>query len=147
MAAANKFDQFITDLCDGVHKNGVNTGSPTDLWKVYLANDVPSASADSVKTDLAEITNINGYSGPQSINLGRSKSGGTITLTATDVVITANVGSPQGIGPFRYVVLFNDTPVSPLDPLICWWDYGSALTLQSSETFTIDFGATLATIS
>ena len=43
------------------------------------------------------------------------------------------------MGPFRYVVLYNDTPIPPADPLIGWYDYGSDLTLLSGETFTIDF--------
>ena len=58
-------------------------------------------------------------------------------MTAVDVVWTAS-GS---MGPFRYVVAYNDTPTSPADPLIEYWDYGSSITLASGETFTADFGA------
>lgn len=144
MAAANKFDCFVRDLCNGVHAGAMGTASPSDVWKLYLSNDTPSASADSVKTDLAEISLTGGYGGGQSIGLGRSQSAGVITLTAQDIVFTAS-GSPS-FPAFRYVVLFNDTPVSPVDPLIVWWDYGQSLALDSSETFTVDFGATLATI-
>ena len=65
----------------------------------------------------------------------QAENGGTLTVTGVDVVITAT-GS---VGPFRYVVLQNTTPSTPLDPLIGWWDYGSAITLANTETFTIDF--------
>jgi len=65
-------------------------------------------------------------------------------LTGVDVVITASGGT---VGPFRYVVLMNTTPSSPLDPLIAYWDYGSAVTLNDGETFTIDFGASVLTIA
>jgi hypothetical protein len=27
-----------------------------------------------------------------------------------------------------------------------WWDYGQELALDTAETFTVDFGASLATI-
>jgi hypothetical protein len=48
----------------------------------------------------------------------------------------------SGTVTFRYVVLYNDTPTSPADPLIAWWDYGSNVTLNSGETFTVAFDAT-----
>jgi hypothetical protein len=55
------------------------------------------------------------------------------------VVFTASGGT---IGPFRYAVLYDDTPTSPADPLVSWWDYGSSITLNAGETFTVDFDAT-----
>jgi hypothetical protein len=56
-------------------------------------------------------------------------------LTGNDVVFTASGGN---IGPLRYAVLYNDTPASPLDPLIGWWDRGSAVTLNDGDSLTID---------
>jgi hypothetical protein len=44
-------------------------------------------------------------------------------------------------------VVYNDTPTSPADPLIGYYDYGSAITLQIGESLTIDFGASLLTIA
>ena len=52
-----------------------------------------------------------------------------------DMVLTASGGS---IGPFRYVVLYNDTQTSPAKPLICYWDYGSSISVATSQTFTLD---------
>jgi len=129
MASFNKFDQFVEDLGLGVHN--LNTGT----LNVYLSNAAPSASADAVKTDLAEISTGNGYTGPVDTQNTFAESGGTATLTGTKVVITAS-GS---VGPFQYVALYNDTPTSPADPLIGWWNYGSALTLANGETFSIKF--------
>lgn len=68
---------------------------------------------------------------------------GVISVAGVDVTITASGGS---VGPFRYVVLYNDTPSSPLDPLIGWWDYGAAITLSDGESFETDFGASIFTI-
>jgi hypothetical protein len=59
-----------------------------------------------------------------------------------DVVWTASGGT---VGPFRYVALYNDTHAS--DALIGWWDYGSGLTLQATETFTVDFGSSIFTLA
>lgn len=142
MASFNKFEQFVTDVAAGVHASAL--GADTDTLKIYLSNAAPSASADAVKADLAEITNENGYTAPEDTANAFTDSGGTITVAGTDVTITANGGT---VGPFRYVVLYNDTPSSPADPLIGWWDYGSAITLQDGESFTTDFGASLFTIA
>ena len=139
MAAFNKFEQFSEDLAEGVHDlNG-------DTLKVYLSNTTPSASADAVKADLAEISGGNGYTaGGHDTQNATSRSGGTTSVTGTDIVITASSGT---VGPFRYAVLYNDTPSSPADPLIGWWDYGSEITLQDTETFTVDFGSSQLTIA
>lgn len=129
MAAFNKFQQFVQDLAEKVH----NLSS--DTIEVYLSNAAPSASADAVKADLAEITNQNGYTAPVDTQNTGAEASGTYTLTGTKVVVTAT----GTVGPFQYVVLQNTTPSSPLDPLIGWWDYASALTLNNGETFSIKF--------
>jgi hypothetical protein len=138
MATFNKFNQFVEDLGSGVHQ----FAAAGHTLKVYLSNATPSASLDLIKTDLAEITNQNGYTAPVDIQNDMTESGGTATVTAVDVVITAS----GAVGPFQYAVIYNDTPSSPLDPLIGWYDYGSAVTLANGETFTVNFGASLLTI-
>jgi hypothetical protein len=135
MATFFKFNQFIEDLGRGVHN--LETG----LLKVYLSDAAPSATLDFIKTDIAEIATGNGYTGPLDVSGTYSQSSGTGNLAGTDQVITAS----GAVGPFRYAVLYNDTPTSPNDPLIGAWDYGSEVTLAAAETFTVDFGATIAT--
>jgi hypothetical protein len=39
-------------------------------------------------------------------------------------------------------VLYNDTPTSPADPLIGWWDNGAPVTLTAGQSFTVDYDAT-----
>lgn len=139
MATFNKFETFVGDLGDKVHD------LDADLIKVYLSNATPSTSADAVKADLADITAENGYTaGGDDATAAWSEATGTGTLTGVDIVFTASGGT---IGPFRYAVLYNDTPATPLDPLIAWWDYGSAVTLLDGETFTVDFGASILTLA
>lgn len=134
MAAFNKFNQFVQDVAHKVH----NLGS--DTLKVLLTNTAPSAT-NAVKADLTEISAGNGYTagGTTGTISSSGQVSGTYTLKVADVVFTASGGT---IGPFRYAVLYNDTPTSPADPLIGWWDYGSSITLQAGETFTVDFDAT-----
>ena len=115
----------------------------TDTLKVYASNDTPDAALDDVKTDLAEITAANGYpSGGSDVTNLYSEAAGTGTMTGTDVVWTASGGS---FGPLRYVVLYDDTHAS--DILSGWWDYGSSITVNDGETFTVDFASSILTIA
>ena len=131
MASYNKFENFVGDLGLKVHQ------LDTDLLQVYLTAAVPSASADTIKTELAEISTGNGYSGPIDILSTYVEASGTGTLQGTKAVVTAT----GAVTAFRYVVLYNDTPSSPLDPLISWWDYGSTLSLLNGETFSVKFNS------
>ena len=133
MASFNKFNQFVADVASGVHQ--MQTGT-THVYKVMLTNTAPTA-ANAVKADITELGAGNGYvAGGVSVGtITGSQSSGTFKFVGgTDPVVTAT-GS---VGPFRYSVLYNDTPTSPAKPLIGWWDYGSAVTLNSGETFTVD---------
>lgn len=139
MASFNKIEGFVGYL--GLKKIDLNG----DTFNTYLSNATPSASADDVKSDLAEITQEHGYTAPNDVQNTFSESGGTGTMAATDITNTASGGS---FGPFRYIPLYDDTPASsPTDPLAGWWDYGSALTVNDGESFTEDFGASLATLA
>jgi len=134
MASFNKFNSFVEALAEKVHNLGADT------LKVYLSNATPDAAADSIKTDLAEISAGNGYTaGGNTASVSSSaQSSGTYKLVLDDPATwTASGGS---IGPFRYAVLYNDTATN--DELIGWWDYASSITLASGETFKVDFDPT-----
>ena len=139
MATYNKFQQFVEDLGKGVHQ--LHAAGHT--LKVYLTNNTPDAATDAVKADLVGITEENGYAAAD-IQNDYTETSGTAPLTAVDVTFTASGGS---FGPFRYAVIYNDTPTSPEDPLICWHDYGESITVAADESFDIDFGASLFTLT
>ena len=134
MAAFQKFNAFVEHLAEKVHNLGADT------LKVLLTNTAPVAT-NSVKADLTEISAGNGYTagGTAASITSSSQTSGTYKLVLGDVVFTASGGT---IGPFRYAVLYNDTPTSPADPLIGFWDYGSSITLNDTEPFTVDYDPT-----
>lgn len=128
MAAFNKFNPFVEALAEKVH----NLGS--DQLAVALTANAPSA-ANAVLADLTQIS----YASLSSRNITTASStqtSGTYKLTLNDLTLTASGSVP----PFRYVAIFNDTAASK--NLIGWYDYGSNVTLNSGETFTIDFDGT-----
>jgi hypothetical protein len=129
----NKFNQFTKDLIEGVHVFGSNT------FKTMLCNTAPTSS-NAILSDLTEIGTGNGYSaGGTTSTMTTSTSSGTAKATLGQVVFTASGGT---IGPLRYTVAYNTTPTSPLKPLVGYYDYGSSITLNDGETFTVTYDAT-----
>lgn len=126
--ALTKFTAFATEL--GLASHNLNTHTV----KAALTNTAPSAGQTTFDpvTNHAAPAAANGYTtgGHDTTNLFSSGK-----MTGTDIEITATAG---GIGPFRYVVLYND---DSSDKLIGWYDYGTSITLAEGEKFTIDFDA------
>lgn len=136
MAAFTKLNGFVEHLAEGVHNLGSNQ------LAVALSNTAPASETTNPNSTtaacvLANVTQIS-YTNLSSRNvttISSSQTSGTYKLDLTDLTLSAT----GTVGPFRYIYLFNDTPTSPADPLIGYFDYGSALTLNNGESLTIDF--------
>jgi hypothetical protein len=130
MAVFNWFNAFTKDLGTKIHNLS------GDTLKVMLTNTAPVATNTST-ANITEITAGNGYvTGGKALNSQSFFStGGKSTLTAASLVFAASGGS---VGPFRYAVLYNSTAGGNL---IGWYDYGSSLTLATSQILTITWDA------
>lgn len=133
MATFNKFNQFVEDLAEGVHNLG--TGALTIA--LTAAANAPVAT-NSILANLTQISYTNLSSRVIGSPTSSAQTSGTYKLVLPDLTLTAS----GAVATFRYVVIYNDTPTSPADPLIGWYDYGSDVTLGSGDTFTIDFDGT-----
>lgn len=136
MAVFNKFNAFVENVAEGVHNLG------TGQLVIALTNSAPLAS-NSVLADITQIAYTN-LSSRNVTTSSSSQTSGTYSLVCNDLVLTSTGGTT---GPFRYAVLYNDTPTSPADPLIGYYDYGSSITLADGETFTVNFGANVLTLA
>jgi len=126
VASYNKFQPFVEAVAEKKH----NLGS--DTLKVALTNTAPTADND-VLTDITEIDYT--YCSDRALTVSSSsQTSGTYKLVVADKTISASGGA---VGPFRYVVIYNDTATN--DDLICWFDYGSSITLADGESIVLDF--------
>lgn len=133
MTAFSKVNSFVEALAEKKHNLGADT------LKLLLSNTAPDPATATVKADVTEITPGNGYTmGGMTITVTASaQTAGIYKLVANDLTITAAGGT---IGPFQYVVLYNDSATN--DELIGFWDFGSPVTLADGEGFPIDFSGT-----
>ena len=137
MASPTFFNAWKDNVVEVVH-------SGTDQFVVALtaAANAPVAT-NSVLADLTQISYTN-LSSRNITTSSSSQTSGTYSLVFADLVLTASGGS---VATFRYVVIYDDTPSSPADPLVLFYDYGSNVTLLDTETFTLDFGSSLYTLA
>ena len=137
MAVFNKYQSGVTILV-------TTANASTDGFKLALTNAAPNAATHTVLADITQISAGNGYSaGGSSVAVTASSATGVYTLTQdATVTLTAAGGT---IGPFRYVVFYDDTVAS--DPLLSFFDYGSSITLLDTETFAMGANATLFTVT
>ena len=129
MATFTKFQPFVEAVAEKKH----NLGS--DQLKVALTNTAPNAT-DSTLSQITEVSYT--YLSTRNITTSTSaQSSGTYKLVVSDLTLTSTGGST---GPFRYIVIYNDTATN--DDLICYFDYGSNLTLSDGDTLNLDFDGT-----
>ena len=126
MATFVKYQKGVEALVEGI-----NAGS--DAWKVALSNRAPVVASDATLTDASEISAGNGYTagGNAATTSSSAQTSGTYKLILNSP--TAWTATGGSIGPFQYAILYDSTT----DNLIGYWDYGSAVTLSTGESFSV----------
>lgn len=145
MATFTKVNDFVLNLCEVIDIDG-------DALKLAFSNTAPGSETSDPTADgngvLANVTQIAYTNWTDDLTADRvltsgtlthAQSSGTFTLDyGADIVITASGGA---IADHRYIYLWDDTPTSPADPLICVWDHGSAISLGDGDSATLSFNA------
>lgn len=140
MASWNKFQQFAENIGKGVH-NFTSDSTCTITVALCAAANAPVAT-NAVLADLTEIAYTN-LSSRVVTGITFEHTTGTAAMTGTDLTLTAS----GTVATFRYIVFYDDDPTSPANPLIAWLDYGSNVTMLTTETFVIDIPTNLLTLT
>lgn len=147
MASFTKINSWVENL----HNAGVNMDA--DALTLAFSNTAPATdvvqdTSGTTNGILGSVTQIAYTNWTDDLtadrvlttaNVTKAHASGTFTLDYTaDIVITASGGA---IADWRYIYLFNDTIATPVDPLINYWDHGSAISLGSGDSATLQFNA------
>jgi len=98
---------------------------------VALTNTAHTATWDEL-ADLTQISYTNLSSRVITVT-SSAQTSGTYKLVLEDLTLTAS----GAVGPFRYIYIYDDGSTG--DKLICYYDYGSEVTMASGDTFKLDF--------
>lgn len=137
MASYNKINDWAENMVE-------NADLDSDQFTVALSNTAPGAEGTPPTGDgdgiLGNVTQV-AYTHCSARTLTTStaaQTGGTYTLDFANLTLTAAGGN---VGPFRYVYIYDDDVAAPADPLVCYFDYGSSITLLDGESLEIQFNA------
>jgi len=128
MATFTKINSFVENLAE----KQIDLGGAE--LTIALTNTAHEAAWDEL-ADLTEISYTNLSARVITVSAS-SQTAGTYKLVCDDLTLTASGAA----GPFRYVYIYDDGSTG--DKLVCYYDYGSSITLASGDTFKIDFDGT-----
>lgn len=135
MAAFVVVHEFGNEVADESHDLAADT------FKAVLTNTAPTQAGSAVLADITQISNGNGYTTGgvtlSSVTFAETGSGtGVWEFDAAAFSWTASGGS---IGPFRYVVIYNDTAAN--DEILGYADYGTSVSITDGNSLTVTPGA------
>ena len=138
MATWTEPDVLSEDIANKIHDFN------SESFYLALSNAAPVLGTTFLLSNVTQISTGNGYttlvdggSGAKATTLSFTRSGQTTTVSGTQAVWTAT----GAVGPFQYVIWVNDTPTTPLNPVIGWINHGTPITMANTDTYTIPAGA------
>ena len=134
-----KYNLFIDELSKAGHNLA------TAVFKAALTNTAPNLASDTVwNTTVAPApAAANGYpaGGNTLTTSSATTTAGVFKLVLADTVFTATAG---GIGPFRYVIIYNSSATNKVVAAI---DNGASVMLADTDTFTVDLDQVNGTLT
>jgi len=127
MASFQKFNSFVAALANKVH----NLGSD-QLMVALCAAANPPVAGNAVLADLTQIS-YTSCSSRIITTTSSTQTAGLYKLVLQDLTLTASGGN---VGPYRYVVVYNNTATNK--ELIGFYDRGADSTLLDGDSQIID---------
>lgn len=131
MASFVKNYVYIFDLMNGEHDVGIDT-----LTYYMTTNAEAPVQGDELLSALTEISYTDLSTRVAGSPTTNEQTTGDYLLLLPDLVLTAGAATT---GPFQWVGCYNASALLLTNPLMFYWDYGSEITLQDTETLTIDY--------
>lgn len=129
MPVPQPFQEFEADKLKGVH----DFSTHTIMVALCNAANAPDLAADSVLADITQIAYTNLPARTLTVD-SVTQTAGLATVIIDDFALVAS-GGP--VGPFRYIVVYNDSATD--DPLIARVDIGVEITIEDTQQVLLDF--------
>jgi hypothetical protein len=129
MATFVLFHEFGKYLGDGT------IDLDTHTFKAVLTNSAPTQGTNTVLADITQIASTGGYAAV-TLSCTWTETGSGTGIWRFDSGDIAWTASGAAIPTHRYMVIYDDTPTSPADPLVGYVDRGSSADISDGSTRT-----------
>lgn len=139
MATFQVVDEFANNLAGGGGTGFIDL--PGDTFKAVLTNVAPTKAGTNLLAGITQITGAGGYAAVSLTGVGFTETGAGTGVWEFDSSPFAWTASGADFDTARYVVIYDDTPTSPADPVVGYLDYGTTFVVTNGATFTVTPGA------
>lgn len=132
---------FVVTHEYGKYSNDGTIDLDTHTFKAVITNSAPTQAGSQVLADITQIAATGGYAAVTLSGISFAETGagtGIWQWTSSAFSWTAS-GADFATG--RYVVIYDDTPTSPADPLVGYLDYGTTFVVTNGNSLTVTPGA------
>lgn len=140
MATFTRPDKLSENIGNKVHD------FDSDTFRWVLTNTAPAVGTTFLASDITSpLSTAGGYTafsdgagGLLAVMAALSRTGAVTTIAHNGAIVLTATGA---VGPFRYPVMVDDTPTSPLNPVVGWLDHASSITMANTDTYTLPTGS------
>lgn len=111
-----------------------------DTYKAVLTNVAPTKAGTQVLADITQIAGTGGYAPASMAGITWAETGAGTGIWQFSSNAFSWTASGADFATARYVAIYDDTPTSPVDPVVGFADLGSFV-LANGFTLTITPGA------
>jgi hypothetical protein len=138
MATFQVVDELANNLAGGGGTGFLDL--PADTFKAVLSNVAPTKAGSQVLADITQIAATGGYAAVTLTGVTFTETGGGTGIWAFTSAAFSWTASGADFATARYVVIYDDTPTSPADPIIGYVDYGTTFVVTNGSSFTVTPG-------
>lgn len=138
MATFQVVDEFANNLAGGGGTGFIDLAA--DTFKAVLTNSAPTKAGTNLLSGITQISAAGGYAAATLASVTYTETGAGTGIWEFDSAPFSWTASGAAFDTARYVVIYDDTPTSPADPVVGYADLGS-FTLADGSTLTVTPGA------
>jgi hypothetical protein len=112
-----------------------------DTFKAVLTNTAPTKAGSQVLADITQIAATGGYAAVTLTSVTFAETGAGTGIWQFSSAAFTWTASGADFATARYVAIYDDTPTSPLDPLVGYLDYGTTFVVTNGNSLTVTPGA------